>query len=188
MTSEPLTDFPTVRQVFAHMLRHPGQVLLRDWNWKAAFVSAAIRATIYLVTSLKAGWRAGLFAMAVEAIYRVPLSGLCGSFIQAFRHARPKWAATFTVMVCLPIAMHSVELAIHWLQGAPRLWLSLSVSVIFTIVAARFNLYAMRRGAYVVGREGRSFITDLQHTPAIIGGFLASGPLALYRALRGLVA
>ncbi|MBV9676788.1 MAG: hypothetical protein JO185_10670 [Acidobacteriaceae bacterium] len=173
----------SVGQVFIAIRRDPG-LLLRSWNWKSACFSAAIHAAIYLFTNLKAGWRAGLISMLVEAIYRMPLSGLCGSFTQAFRNAEPAWAATGTVMICLPVATHSVELLVHWLQGAPRLWTSLTVSVSFTIIASLFNLYAMRRGILIVGREGGSVGSDLRQIPAVIIGFLTAGPLALYRSLR----
>lgn len=175
----------SVPEVFAKLRRHPG-LLLRDWNWKSACFSAAIRAGIYLFTNLRAGWRSGLVSMAVEAVYRVPLSGICGSFTQAFRKAEPAWAATVAVMVCLPIATHSLELIVHWVQGAPRLWTSLKISVSFTIVAALFNLYSMRRGVFVVGREGASFASDLRQLPAIAGSLIAAVPLAVYRSLRGI--
>lgn len=173
----------TVGEVFRQLRRDPG-LLLRQWNWKAACVSAAIRATIYLVANLKGGWRAGLISMLVEAIYRVPLSGLCGSFTQAFRCAEPEWAATLTVMVCLPIATHSIELLVHWIQGAPRLWTSLAASICFTILAALFNLYAMRRGVLLVGREGEPVGSDLHRIPRVVAGFVAAGPIALFRLFR----
>lgn len=172
----------TVPEVFASLRRDPA-ALLRNWNWKAASISAAIRALIYLFVNLRSGWRAGLVSMLVEAIYRVPLSGLCGSFTQAFRAAQPAWAATLAVMLCLPIVAHSFELLVHSVQGAPRLWSSLKFSVAFTIIAGLFNLYAMRRGVLVVGSEGNSMRSDMRRIPATIGAFLASAPVALYSKL-----
>ncbi len=178
---------PAVREVFGMLARHPVRMLLLRWNWKAALFGALIRGTIYFTTSLKAGWRAGLAAMFVEASWRLPVTGFCGAFTQAFRNARPKWAATVTVAVALPAAMHCIEFLVHWSHRPPKLWLSFSVSVSVTILGALFNLYAMRRGAYVVGAEGRSFATDLRRTPAMLAGFVASGPMALYRAVRSVV-
>lgn len=179
---------PTVRQVFRHLARHPIRVLLFRWNWKAALFGALIRGNIWFFTSLKGGWRAGLAAMAVEASWRLPATGFCGAFTQAFRNARPKWAVTLLMAVCLPVMMHCIEFLVHWSHRPPKLWLSFSVSVAVTILGALFNLYAMRRGAYVVGDEGRSFATDLRRTPGILAGFVASGPVGLYRVLKSVLA
>jgi hypothetical protein len=173
----------TVAEVFAHIRRDPG-LLLRNWNWKSACLSAAIHAAIYLFANLRAGWRAGLVSMLVEAIYRAPLSGICGAFTQAFRRAEPAWAATVAIIVCVPVASQSFELLVHWVQKAPRLWTSLEISVGFTILAGLFNLYSMRRGIFIVGCEGSSVGTDLRQMPAVIGSFIVAVPLALYRYFR----
>ena len=126
--------------------------------------------------------------MLTEAVYRVPLAGLCGSFTQAFSGATPVWAATFTVMVSLPLASHSIELLVHFLQGTPKLFAGLLGSVCFTAISSLFNLYAMRRGVLLVGRGGDSFGSDIRHIPRIVAGFLAAGPMALYRGLRSRLA
>lgn len=175
---------PTVHQVFLQIGRRPVRYLILRWNWKAALFAALIRGFIYFFTSLKAGWRAGLLAMAIEASWRLPVSGFCGAITQAFRNARPKWIATVIVAVAMPVVMHCIEFLVHWSHRPPKLWLSFSVSVTVTILGALFNLFAMRRGAYVVGGEGGSFATDLRRTPAILGAFIAAGPVMLYRLVR----
>jgi hypothetical protein len=175
----------TVGAAIRRLWRNP-KLLLQQWNWKAAGVGAFIRALIYLFANLKGGWRAGFLAMCVEAAYRVPLSGICGAFTQNFRRAQPTWLATLVVMVCLPLVTHSLELLIHWLQGAPRLRTSIIASVSFTILAALFNLYAMRRGVLVTGEEGGSIGSDFRRIPSLIAGFIAAGPQLLYAALRRL--
>jgi hypothetical protein len=48
-----------------------------------------------------------------------------------------------------------------------------------------FNLYAMRRGALVVGAEAPSIGADLRRVPRLIAGFIAAGPLFIFRYLRG---
>lgn len=176
---------PTVREVWTAIARHPVRTLVLRWNWKAALFAALIRGSIYFFTSLKGGWRTGLAAMAVEASWRLPISGFTGAITQNFRNARPKWAATMIAALAMPFGLHCIEFAVHWSHRPPKLWLSFAVSVSVTIIGALFNLYAMRKGAYVVGDEGRSFGSDLRRTPVILGGFLAAGPLALYRFVTG---
>jgi hypothetical protein len=44
--------------------------LVRRWNWKAAFMSAFIRAWIFFFANLTAGWRAAAGAMLAEYIFR----------------------------------------------------------------------------------------------------------------------
>jgi hypothetical protein len=56
-------------------------------------------------------------------------------------------------------------------------------SVVFTTLSTLFNLYAMRRGALLVGGQGRGFGSDLRALPGLIGGFLVAGPKALLRLM-----
>jgi hypothetical protein len=42
----------------------PGELLLRQWNWKSALFSSVIRALIFLFANLTAGWRAGRLSLA----------------------------------------------------------------------------------------------------------------------------
>ena len=44
----------------------------------------------------------------------------------------------------------------------------------FTVVSTAFNLYAMRRGALVVGADGASLVTDLCRMPRLVLSFLAA--------------
>jgi hypothetical protein len=61
---------------------------------------------------------------------------------------------------------------------------SVKVSIGFTVLTVLFNLYAMQRGVPVVGGEHRSLLDDLAAMPRIIAGFVAAGPLALWRLWR----
>jgi hypothetical protein len=158
--------------------------LVRTWNWKSAVFSSTLRAGIFFSTNLTAGWRAATGAMMAEFIYRAATAGFYGAITQAFRRAEPPWTAGVVVMILLPVSSHSVELAVHLLRGTPKLAASLIASVGMTIVSTLFNLYAMRRGALVVGQEGKSVRSDLRRMPRLICGFVAAGPVALYRWAR----
>ena len=87
-------------------------------------------------------------------------------------------------MILLPLSSHSLEFLVHWLRHTPHLKASIISSVSFTVVSTLFNFYAMRRGALVVGENAVSIAADLMAMPSMIAGFLAVGPLWLWRSLR----
>lgn len=161
--------------------RSPVEVLLRRWNWKSAIFSSLIRAAIFFVTNLAAGWRAATGAMLAEFVYRAVTAGFYGALTQAFREVEPEWAAGIAVSILLPISSHTLELTIHLLRHTPKLYSSIVTSICFTIVSTLFNQYAMRRGALVVGEGAGSVASDMKRVPLLIAGFVASGPVALYR-------
>jgi hypothetical protein len=172
----------TVFRVMRSLVANPGHLLIERWNWKAALFSATLRALLFLLANLTAGWKAATAAMLVEFLYRAVTAGFYGSITQAFREAEPAWAAGLAVLVLLPVLSHSIELTLHLLRGTPKIITSLTASICFTLVSTLFNLYAMRRGALVVGAEGGSVIADLRRMPHLICGFLAAGPKFILRA------
>jgi len=174
----------TVSAVLRELLSRPGELLIRQWNWKSALFSSIIRALIFLIANLTAGWRAAAGATLAEFVFRAVTSGFFGSFTQAFRTVEPAALATLTLLILLPLISHSLELAVHFAAGTPNLARSMISSVIFTEIAVLFNLYAMRRGALVVGENATSMSSDLRRIPALIGGFLLSGPIALARMAK----
>ena len=159
--------------------------LIRHWNWKSATCSSILRAGIFFGANLPAGWRAAAAAMMTEFVYRALTAGFYGAMTQAFRQAEPEWAAGLVVMFLLPVASHSLELTVHLLRGTPKIITSLVSSVVFTALSTLFNLYAMRRGALVVGAEGGSVAADLRRLPRLIVGFTIAGPLALAALWKG---
>jgi hypothetical protein len=173
----------TVFKVLRQLCRAPGD-LLRKWNWKSAVFSSLIRAAIFFFCNLTAGVHTAEGAMLAEFVYRGITSGFCGALTQAFRKAEPVWQASVTVMVLLPVWSHSLELAVHLMRHTPHLRTSIASSVCFTCVSTLFNLYAMRRGALVTGAGAGSVVSDMRRMPGLIGGFVAAGPLALWRSIR----
>jgi hypothetical protein len=121
--------------------------------------------------------------MLAEFVFRALTSGFYGAITQALSQAGPEWAAAMASAVLLPAVSHSIELIVHVLRGTPNIRASLISSVTFTILSTLFNLYAMRRGALIVGPEGDSVGGDLRRVPPLLAGFIASGPLALYRLI-----
>lgn len=177
----------TVGAVLGRIVRNPVEHLIRRWNWKSALFSPVLRALIFFLANLTAGWRAASAAALVELLYRGPTAGVYGALTQAFRRADPPWAAGLTVLVLLPLLSHSIEASVHFLRGTPKLGASICASVCFTGLSTLFNLYAMRRGVLVTGAaDENTFAADLRRIPLMIGLFAAAGPLALFKAAKGL--
>ncbi len=175
----------TVVDVFAGIVRDPWFHLVRRWNWKSAVTSGIIRAGIFFISNLSAGFGAAIGAMLAEFSYRGLLAGASGSVTQALRKAEPPWAAAIAAVIVLPSCNHAVEFLVHWSRGTPKLATSIIASVTFTIVSTLFNLYAMRRGILITDDETRKTLAeDFAHLPRIIAGFLAVGPAAVWRAAR----
>lgn len=171
----------SVTDALAKMATNPVDTLVRRWNWKSALFSSVIRALIFFFCNLTAGWRAAIGAMLAELAYRGITAGFYGALTQLFRDVDPEWAATLAVVVLLPFLSHSVEIAVHVLRGTPKLFTSIVTSVIFTMISTAFNQYAMRRGLLIVGQGAGSVLSDLRRIFPMIGSFVTSGPLALYR-------
>ena len=171
----------SVAEVLRALLFHPREWLLEQWNWKAAVLASVLRSAIFFFATLKAGWHAASAAMLLEFCYRALTSGFWGAIAQAFEDARPIWLATLAALILVPLLSHTLELLLHLLEGTPRLWAGMLTSILFTVLSTLFNLYAMRRGALLVGAEDRGFASDLRRMPLLIAGFVAAGPRLLWR-------
>jgi hypothetical protein len=169
---------------WAGIIKHPYEHLVRRWNWKSAVTSAIIRGAIFFTTNLSAGRSAAAGALLTELGYRALLSGVTGSVTQTLRTCQPAWGAALTASVILPGFSHLVEFTVHSLRRTPRMMTSVSVSIAFSVVTILFNLYAMRRGVLVVDGGGQTLLEDFAMMPRIVAGFVAAGPLALWRLMR----
>lgn len=162
-----------VVDVFRYLARHPVEMLVWRWNWKAAVLSGVMRGSIYLITHIKHGWRAALGAMTVEFFFRLVVSGASGSLVQAFHRAQPIWLATLCVMIMLPAFSHLIEFALHTLNGDANKGKAIIISIAFSIISAIFNLFAMRRNALLVKDENQMpFWKDMAKMPKIIAEFI----------------
>jgi hypothetical protein len=175
---------PTVAEALLSVVRHPGDHLIRKWNWKSAVTSTLVRAPIFFLVNLPAGPKAAAGAFLTELVLRSLTSGFYGSLTEAIRDAEPGWLAGLTAAVLMPAANHSLELVVHWLRGTPKLANSIIASVCFTAVSTLFNLYVMRQGAFIVGENRQSLGQDMRRMPRLVVGFLAVGPLTIIRWLK----
>jgi hypothetical protein len=175
----------TLREALYGLASRPIDMLVRRWNWKAAFLSSLIRGIIFLLANLRSGWQAALGAMLAEWSYRALTSGFYGAMTQTLGETEPEWQGAVAAMVLLPLSSHSLELLVHWLRHTPHLKASIISSMSFTAISTLFNVYAMRRGTMVVGKDCQTLGDDLRAMPRTIAGFLAVIPLRVIRSLRG---
>jgi hypothetical protein len=175
---------PQLGQALLDLLRDPVTVLLRRWNWKAAALSILFRAPVYVIASLRSGWREILAALLAESAVCAGTAGFYGAFVQAARSAQPAWATALAITVFLPGVMQAVEYFVHWLRGTHHLHAVLIGSVLVSALSSLFNWFAMRRGTLLVGGEGKSFRKDLSRLPLLAVSFIISGPRWLWRAGR----
>lgn len=135
-------------------------------------MSGLIRAAIFFGANLSAGTREAVGAMLTEFVWRFALSGFYGAFMQRMRFGTPPWLANLVLGLGLAVLNHSLEFAIHYARGTPKLKASIIASVCFTAISMLFNLYAMRQGAMVTGAGGASLGQDLLRMPRILAGFI----------------
>jgi hypothetical protein len=173
----------TVGDALLSLLRHPVENLLRRWNWKSAVLSALTRGALFFFANLSAGVGAALGAMTIESVFYITVAGFYGAVTQTFRRAQPHWLATLTIMGLMPAVNHTLEFALHWVGGTKKLTASIIASICFSMLSACFNIFAMRRGAFIVGAERQSLLADFKQLPRILFDFLTFVPRALWRAV-----
>lgn len=170
----------SIKDVFVHLLRHPIDTLVLRWNWKAAVLSAMLRAPIFFFTYLfkKDGLKLAIGAAIAQSIFRFIFGGVNGAIIQSFSKVEPAWHAILTVPLVLATLSHVIEFAVQsaydsqtGVDGKNR---ALAVSIIVSAVSAVFNLFAMRRGALLVKDESQQSIwRDLKRMPWLALEFIS---------------
>ncbi len=171
-------------QALVGLLRHPLQFIVL-WNWKSALLSLFLRGPIFLVASVRQGWRATISALLTESMFCLISAGFYGALVQSLRDARPLWLTGVFLTLVIPAVFQALEYLLHWFRGTPHLRLAEIVSLVVSGLSALFNWYAMRRGTLLVGKDSRSFGTDIHKLPRLIAGFLAVLPRQLAARLRG---
>ena len=170
--------------VLSDLVLHPAQTFYHSWNWKAALLSAMMRAPLFLVATLRQGLEAVSIAVLAEAVYSAAISGCYGAAVQKLRRARPLWASGLLIMVILPGLLLWFDYLLYLYTGMSNLkggmWAAASLSVLSSL----FNWYLMSRDSLLVGKEGRSFASDLRRMPRMLADFLCWVPRHCYRLLR----
>ncbi|HTK25956.1 MAG TPA: hypothetical protein VL327_05315 [Pyrinomonadaceae bacterium] len=169
-----------VADVFRYLIRHPLETTVFRWNWKAAVLSALLRAPIFFLTYItkKDGLKLAIGAAVAQSVFRFIFGGVNGAIIQAFSKVEPAWHAILTVPLVLAAFSHIMEFVVQTLYdnqtGADRKGKAIAVSIIISAISAVFNLFAMRRGALLVKDESEQSIwRDLKRMPWLALEFLS---------------
>lgn len=187
-----------VSDVFRNLLRHPWQLLTR-WNWKTALMGALLRASFYytVYTASSESLLVTLTAVSVELVSRFISTGIAGAVVQSFRRSTPVWQANIIVSILLPAFSHTVEFVTHY--GQERFLYDIfaasensarqrtfAVSVLFSVIAVLFNLFAMRHGVLLVGagEETQPLRSDVKRLPRMVGEFTSYLPVLISRYLE----
>lgn len=189
----------TVADIFNNLLHHPLQLFTR-WNWKAVLMAMIVRGSIYFtIYRASENTLVTLTAVALDVIVvRFLITGMAGALVQSFRKARPVWLANLIVSIMLPALVHTVEFATHYIHesyfsdilAAPvdsvARKRAFAISVLFSVVSVLFNLYAMRKGALLVGagEETQSLKDDLKQIPRLVGEFIVALPVLISRFIE----
>jgi hypothetical protein len=120
----------------------------------------------------------------VEACYSAAISGCYGAFVQKLRNSRPLWASGLLIVVLLPAGLLWFDYLLHLWTRMPNLKGGMLAAGILCLLSSLFNWYLMRRDSLLVGKESRSFASDLTRMPRMLIDFISWVPRHGYRLLR----
>jgi len=166
------------------LLFHPEQTFYHSWNWKAALLSAMLRVPLFLIATLRQGVEAVSIAVFAEAFYSAAISGCYGAVVQKLRRARPLWASGLLILVILPAVLLWFDYLLHLCTGMANLKGGMLAAATFSLLSSLFNWYLMSRNSLLVGKEARSFASDLKRMPRMLTDFVFWVPRHCYRLLR----
>lgn len=188
-----------VADVFRNLLGHPAQIITR-WNWKSASLGAVVRASFYFTVyqASRESWIVTLTAVLVELGFRFVTTGIAGAVVQSFRRATPVWLANVIVSISLPAFSHTIEFITHYAQerylydifaaseNSVARQRAFAISVLFSVISALFNLFAMKHGVLLVGagEETQSLVSDIKRLPRMVGEFTAFLPVFISKYLE----
>ena len=180
-----------VFDVFKYIVRHPIEMLVLRWNWKAAVLSALLRAPIFFVTYVfkKDGLKLAIGAAVAQSIFLFIFGGVNGAIIQSFSKVEPAWHAVLTVPLVLAAFSHLIEYVVQTMYdnqtGVNGKGKAIAVSIIISAISAIFNLFAMRRGALLVKDESEQSIwRDLKRMPWLALEFISFPLIWTWRKSR----
>jgi hypothetical protein len=149
------------------------------WNWKCALLSATARSLVYLAAMARTGLRGGLFVVLIEMAYVTLTAGLYAGVQQRALAFRSRLLGNLTIVFGVPWFALALDWLAHRAAGAAAPAPATLAVCIFATVSALFHLHAMRRGAFLTGRVGRSLLDDFRRVPRLVAGFAFSPVVAM---------
>ena len=138
------------------------------WNWKSAVLSISMRTPVFMTVAATMGGRAVAVAALIDISFRTVVAGFSGALTQYLSTTKRRRLAALTVVVFVPAGSQAAESLIHWGAGTPHLTIALAVSGGMTMASSAFDLYAMRRGVFVVGGGSAGLTADLLRVPTLV--------------------
>jgi hypothetical protein len=74
---------------------------------------------------------------------------------------RAAGATTAAALLVVPGVAHLLEFGVHTAAGTPRAGTAVLVSIAFSLITTRVNLFAMRHGIQIAGRGSATLAADL---------------------------
>jgi hypothetical protein len=145
---------------------------LTHWNWKAALVTAVIRAG----ACMAALWHSPVHARehfgAVEAAYVLLTSGIFSAWQQQALDVKPRRLSWAIVVLVIPLGSLAADSALHvWLDHGNMRALGMG-ALIATLISAMFHWHLMQNGAMLVGEKSRTLADDMKQMPRLIATFV----------------
>ncbi len=161
---------------------------VRYWNWKAASLQIAIRATLYFIVAARhlhtGSYQAGLHAAMVEAAYVCVTAGFYAALQQGAMRVEPRWLANLVIIAGVPMLAQAIDTLLQHAAGTPNLK-AVSFTMAFCgLLSAAFHLHLMRNGAMLVGKDEGSFANDLRRIPSLVASFVTAPVLGTLKAVR----
>ena len=145
------TPEESLQSALHDLLEDPIGSVLLAWNWKAAMVSALLRAGTFFLSDLHAGRHQAVRAGVVEACFAIVAAGLLAAITQRLRSARPVWATAMFVWLGLPLLLVPLQALVHRLAGTTYVRTGLVFSFCFAALASGFTWSLQRRGFFLAG-------------------------------------
>jgi hypothetical protein len=88
------------------------------------------------------------------------------------------------ILVLFPGLLLWFDYLLHFYTGMSNLKGGMLAAASLSALSSLFNWYLMSRDSLLVGKEGRSFASDLKRMPHMLTDFLCWVPRHCYRFLR----
>lgn len=190
-TTAPETSNKTITEALIGVWQNPS-LLIRQWNYKGAILSGALRAPIFLITYLvgRESLKLAIGAATAQFVFRFAFAGVGGALIQAFRRVEPAWKALAAILLIVPVISHIFEFLVqvgfaHFTQTADHTGDAVIRSICISILSALFSLFIMRRNVMIVGEaESKSIWSDIAQLPFLVFDFVMFVPFEIIRMFR----
>lgn len=142
-------------------LSHDSTGWLRDWNWKSALTSAAMRATLFFGVNLTVSVAAATAAMTTEFALRILTAGFYGTATDRLSKLRPTWRANLYACLLVPVVSYAADVGVHWWRGTAALWTSMAAAGALSVVSTLVNMRLMRDDILTVNARSQSLGADV---------------------------